>query len=498
MTDSPKIEQAHPLLRESESSSRSSFEYSPDAIEFDRNGDPDNPLEWPSSYKWGIVALLSFMGFTITFTCLSIAPIAGYIVDDLKGGPRSPGSKSATVVLVTIWELSESVGPFFIAPLSEIFGHYRVYMVMNTMFIIAIVFAALSPNTGLLLASRALMGISVASNVLNPAIIGDIFIPEQRGTAISMTMFIPLAGATIGPVISGAILQTLGWRAIMWISVAMAAICQVLFLKFFQETYQVQILSRRAARLNQEIGASEKNSHNRIDWTGLRSSAIRPVVVLCNSGVIGALLLFGSFVFSHFYVVTTTLPDILRNVYGLSPTTTGLAFTANAVGTLASFAISKVLLDRIYIKLRSLNNGKGIPEYRLPLSIIGGLTLPPAVILYGWCAEYKLPLFVLLLTMVWLRTSMMLAISPLTAYIVDSCGIYSASAMASLVSARCLASAVLPLSMSRLTGRLGYSGGFYVLGGLGLASTLLPILIYRHGEKWRQRSWYTSSISQSR
>lgn len=65
MTDSPKIEQAHPLLRESESSSRSSFEYSPDAIEFDRNGDPDNPLEWPSSYKWGIVALLSFMGFTM-------------------------------------------------------------------------------------------------------------------------------------------------------------------------------------------------------------------------------------------------------------------------------------------------------------------------------------------------------------------------------------------------------------------------------------------------
>ncbi|CAG8132891.1 unnamed protein product [Penicillium olsonii] len=492
MADSPRLEEANPLL-ESESDSRSSLEYLQEATEFDQNGDPENPLEWPTSYKWGIVALLSLMGFTVTFTCISITPIAGYIIDDLNGSPGSPGSKSASVALVTIWELGEAVGPFFIAPLSEMFGRYRLYIIMNTMFTMATVFAALAPSTELLIASRALMGISVACNVLNPAIIGDMFVSEQRGTAITFIMFIPLAGGTIGPVLSGAILQTFGWRTIIWIGVAMAIICQMLFLAFFKETYKVQILGGRSARLFQELGVCEKDKDPKMDWAGFCYSAMRPFVVIFSSSVLGALLVFGSFNFSYFYVVTTTLPDILKDVYGLSPTATGFSFIANAIGTVISLVISKTLLDKIYIKLRSMNGGKDLPEYRLPLSIVGGLMLPPAIILYGWCAEYGLPLFVFLFTVMWLRTSIMLATSPLTAYVVDACGVYSASAMAGFISARCLTSAFLPLSTSHLTGRLGYSGGFSVLGGLSLAFASIPVLIYRNGEQWRQRSWYTSN-----
>ncbi|KAJ5334370.1 uncharacterized protein N7506_008153 [Penicillium brevicompactum] len=492
MPDSLNIEEADPLLLESESDYRSSLEHCQNTLEFDYHEDPENPLEWPSSYKWGIVALLSFMGFTITFTCISIAPIAGYIIDDLNGGQQSQGSKSATVVLVTIWELGEAIGPLFIAPLSEIFGRYRLYLTMNMMFIAATLFAAVSPTTGLLIASRALMGMSVASNVLNPAVIGDMFVPEQRGTALSLVMFIPLSGGTVGPVISGAILQTLGWRTVVWISVGMAIICQFLFIAFFQETYKIQILRRRMARVSREIGASEKREDPKTNLSSLRTSVMRPAVVLFKSGVLAALLPFGSFIFSHFYIVSTTLPDILKTAYGLPPSAIGLAFTANAIGTLISFVISKTLLDKIYTKLQSLNNGDGIPEHRLPLSIIGALTLPPALILYGWCAEYTLPLPVFLFATVWIRVSMMLAYLPLTAYIVDACGIYAASAMAGFISARCLAGAFLPLSISHLTGKLGYSGGLSVVGGLSLSFALIPILISRYGAQWRQRCQYTS------
>jgi hypothetical protein len=34
-------------------------------VEFDPNGDPENPLEWPVAFKWGIVALLALMAFTV-------------------------------------------------------------------------------------------------------------------------------------------------------------------------------------------------------------------------------------------------------------------------------------------------------------------------------------------------------------------------------------------------------------------------------------------------
>jgi hypothetical protein len=34
-------------------------------VEFDPNGDPENPLDWPQSYKLGVVALLALMSFTV-------------------------------------------------------------------------------------------------------------------------------------------------------------------------------------------------------------------------------------------------------------------------------------------------------------------------------------------------------------------------------------------------------------------------------------------------
>lgn len=32
-------------------------------VDFDPNGDPENPIEWPAVYKWTIVALLACMAF---------------------------------------------------------------------------------------------------------------------------------------------------------------------------------------------------------------------------------------------------------------------------------------------------------------------------------------------------------------------------------------------------------------------------------------------------
>lgn len=36
-----------------------------DIVDFNVDGDTENPLEWPAVYKWGIVLLLSFLAFTV-------------------------------------------------------------------------------------------------------------------------------------------------------------------------------------------------------------------------------------------------------------------------------------------------------------------------------------------------------------------------------------------------------------------------------------------------
>ncbi|KAJ9637500.1 hypothetical protein H2204_004649, partial [Knufia peltigerae] len=302
-----------------------------DIVTFDVDGDPENPEDWPNTYKWGIVALLAFMAFTVTFTCISVVPVANRIVDDLSGGHSS---KSSSVLLVTIWELGEAGGPFLIAPLSELFGRYPVVNAANILFISATALAALCRSTPLFIAARCLTGVAVASNVLNPAIVGDMFVSDQRGSAMSSIMLAPLIGGATGPAIAGAIAQSLGWRQVLWMSVILAGVAEVLFLTCFRETYKVTILRRKAARRRRETGnpnlraafdVGEKNNKDGRFW----GSIVRPLVVFADSSVLQMLSVYGSLTFSYFYIMSTTLPDILQDIYHLSPALTGSSFVCH-------------------------------------------------------------------------------------------------------------------------------------------------------------------------
>lgn len=75
------MNETQPLLRDTHDSdlervlSKNGYNNS-QIVDFDPNGDPENPVDWPKAYKRGIVALLALMAFT-TFVqlkrhCVSI------------------------------------------------------------------------------------------------------------------------------------------------------------------------------------------------------------------------------------------------------------------------------------------------------------------------------------------------------------------------------------------------------------------------------------------
>lgn len=80
---------------------------------------------------------------------------------------------------------------------------------------------------------------------------------------------------------------------------------------------------------------------------------------------------------------------------------------------------------------------------------------------------------------------------PLSAYVVDASGIYSASALTGVIVIRCLAGTFLPLTVGPLTEEFGYGLGLSCLGALSLSMAVIPVLVFRYGEKWRQRSEFT-------
>lgn len=321
-----------------------------DIVDFDPNGDPENPMDWPAPYKWGIVTLLAAMAFTVTFTCVSLVPVANIIVGDLDGSD-SAASGSAAVLLVTIWELGEAAGPLFIAPLSEVYGRLPVMHTANVFFLALTVLSALSPTTTVLIVARALTGVAVASNVLSPAIVGDMFPSEQRGAAMSLVQLAPLTGGAVGPAVAGAISQTAGWRRSIWMSAGLAAACEVAFVLFFRETYKVPILRRRAARLRADTGnaalrtAFDAEGAER-SWEHMAESVLRPAAVLRSSFVLQIMSFYGSFLFSYFYVMSTTLPALLQNGYGFTPAETGLSFITFSTLLRAMLLVCKYHITR--------------------------------------------------------------------------------------------------------------------------------------------------------
>lgn len=54
------MDETTPLLR----SNVSDDSKTASIIDFDADGDTENPCEWPRAYKWMIVALLAFNAFT--------------------------------------------------------------------------------------------------------------------------------------------------------------------------------------------------------------------------------------------------------------------------------------------------------------------------------------------------------------------------------------------------------------------------------------------------
>jgi MFS family permease len=197
----------------------------------------------------------------------------------------------------------------------------------NLLFITAIILAALSQSTWLFIAARFLNGVAVASNVLNPAIVGDMFVSEQRGSPMSCVMLAPLIGGAIGPAIAGAIAQSLGWRRILLMSAILATVCEVLFLTCFRETYKVPILRRRAARLAEATGdeslKAAANTGDHRSLSKLWESIKRPATVIYGSSVLAMLALYGGISFAFYYLMAVTLPDILEGIYGLSPAAAG-------------------------------------------------------------------------------------------------------------------------------------------------------------------------------
>jgi MFS family permease len=145
-------------------------------------------------------------------------------------------------------------GQLFVGPLSGLYGRMPVYHAGNVFFIIYSVTTALSTNMPMLVSFRFLNGVAITSLTLGPNIVGEVFKKEERGTAMSIAIALPLLGPFIAPIVGGYIAGALGWRWTIWLVAIVVGAVTLLSFAVFKETYKVTILQVKAMCRRKQTG----------------------------------------------------------------------------------------------------------------------------------------------------------------------------------------------------------------------------------------------------
>ena len=231
-------------------------------------------------------------------------------------------------LLVSIWELGEGFGPFFVGPLSERFGRMPVYHFGNLLFILCSVAAALSLNIAMLIAFRFLNGFVITSLTLGPSTVGDLFKKEERGSAMAIAIAVPLIGPFAAPIIGGLIAARNGWRWTIWMMVCAVGAISCLSLVFLRETYRVEILERKVKRLQTSTGNPLLRSryHDAAERQSPLRAMKRPLKMLLFSPIVFIIYFYTALTYGLSYLILTTLTDIMESTYGFGEGVVGLSF----------------------------------------------------------------------------------------------------------------------------------------------------------------------------
>jgi EmrB/QacA subfamily drug resistance transporter len=122
--------------------------------------------------------------------------------------------------------------------LSDRYGRRRTFQIGLTVFTLGSVLCSVAPNIGGLIGFRALQGLG--ASMLNPvalSIITNTFQePKARARAVGVWGAVSGISLALGPLLGGALTQTVGWRAIFWINAPIGIAAILLAARFVPES----------------------------------------------------------------------------------------------------------------------------------------------------------------------------------------------------------------------------------------------------------------------
>lgn len=394
--------------------------------------DPNDPLNWSKWRKTLNYAIVTFYVF-MTFVELDIGFTAweayqtelGFTIDLLNDG-------------AAINYAGLAVGCIFFVPLVHKYGRRPLYLFSTALQFRSVVWFAKTYTKGDLIGSNLISGLGGAiSETIAQITIADLFFVHQHAQANGLYILATSAGAFLGPVASGYIVDSQGWRWQYWYCVIFFAVNLLVVVFFFEETKYVGALvghsshgtttsvesdsveNTNTSAGHEAVGTPHKNgdvakedetsqsmnltrSETIVDTSiPMKSYRQRLTFITPTSGSllhdfyqpVTLLFTFPAITFcaitygsqlAWFAVMTSVQATYLFSPpYNFTAAGVGLMNLAPFVGTIPGTLVGGWLNDKSIIWLAKRNKGVYEPEMRLWLALPAVLITPAGILLFG-------------------------------------------------------------------------------------------------------------------
>ncbi|KAI4754740.1 MFS general substrate transporter [Aureobasidium sp. EXF-3400] len=192
----------------------------------------NDPLNWP---KWRRDCALLSLGFF----CMLGGGMTPVLAAGFANVSQTYGVTVPEVALTTgLYMLGLGLGSVVASPTAILYGKRPVYLVASVVFILSAVWCALSPNYISLVLARIFMGFAVSPvECLPSATIAEIYFLHERAYRLGIYTLLLLGGKNLIPLVSAAIIQSLGWRWVFWIVAIVVSFGAILLFLFVPETF---------------------------------------------------------------------------------------------------------------------------------------------------------------------------------------------------------------------------------------------------------------------
>lgn len=353
---------------------------------------------------------------------------------------------------------------------------------------------ATSRNAQSVFSTRFFGGVFGSAPVSNvSAALGDIWSREARGTAVTFYALAVVGGPTLGPIIGSALVVSprLGWRWTEYLEAIWVFAVLALTLFCMPEMYGPVLLKKKAVMLRKETGNEKiyaQHEKIKLDFKSIVTKQLsRPLKMLTTEPMVTCIAFYASFVYAILYLTLEVFPIVFEDQRGYSTFVASLPFLGLFIGVICAIAINLGNQPR-YIRISRAAHGKPVPEARLPPMAIGGIIFVIGLFMFGWTADPKYHWALPSVAAVFIGAGFNSIFQQCINFLVDTYGMYAASATAANTFLRSILACGLPLAAQPMFHTMGVGPAMSLMGAVAVAAVPVPFLFMKYGLALRKRS----------